>query len=77
MIKQNCALHMHVYADFMHFAHFVNFSCMNRHFGNMYSHLVDVGSRFTVQGSSQFRMIFRTPVHDSNCWVEWFSCVMS
>ena len=59
MIKQNnvfsCALHMHVHADFMHFVLFVKLyqicPCMNRHFGNMYSHS---GSRFTAKGPSWF-----------------------
>ena len=78
MIKQNCALHMHVYADFMHFVFFLKLytmcPCMNQHFGNMHNHPVNVGSWFTAQGSTQFR-IFRTPVHDS--WVEWFNCFMS
>ena len=67
MIKQNimysCALHMHVYADFMHLYFLWNYT----QFVLVWISILEICTAsqwMTTQGPSRFRMIFRTRVHD-------------
>ena len=62
-----------IYAEFMHFVFFVKLypicPCMNRHFRNMHSHLVDLCSRFSLTAQGSFLEYFLNASAWQSSWV--------